>query len=86
MQAALVRIERKRRIEPLGPTGIACVLGIVAVIGIQFLYIGSIFGMLSCSALAGLGGNVLTGLAPLMLAYLVAAALTNLLATSPEHS
>ncbi|HSC18381.1 MAG TPA: hypothetical protein VLC74_05660 [Rhizomicrobium sp.] len=86
MQAALVRLERKRRIEPLGPTGIAFVLGVVAVIGIQFLYIGSIFRMLPCSALGGLGGNVLTGLAPLMLAYLVAAALTNLLATSPEHS
>jgi hypothetical protein len=86
MSAALVRLERKRRIEPLGATGIAFVLGLAAVIAIQFLYIGSLFPMLPCPVLAGLGGAVLMGIAPLMLAYLVAAALTNLLAAGPENS
>jgi hypothetical protein len=82
--AALVRLERKRRIEPLGPTGIAFALALAAVAGIQFLFIGSLFGLLPCQALSGILGAVLIGMGPLMLAYLVAAALTNLLATSPE--
>lgn len=82
--AALVRLERKRRIEPLGPTGIALVLGLAAVAGIQFLFIGTLFSLLPCRALSGVLGAVVTGIAPLMLAYLVAAALINLLATNPE--
>jgi hypothetical protein len=85
MAAALVRLERKRRIEPLGPTGIASVLGIAAVAGIQFLFVGSLFRLLPCSVLSGLLGAILIGAAPLMLAYLVAAAVTNLLATSPDN-
>lgn len=86
MSAALVRLERKRRIEPLGATGIAFVLGLAAVIGIQFLYIGSAFAILPCSVIGGILGTVLMGVAPLMLAYLIAAALTNLLAAGPESS
>ncbi|HEY1960991.1 MAG TPA: hypothetical protein VGG69_01120 [Rhizomicrobium sp.] len=85
MAAALVRLERKRRIEPLGPTGIAFVLGVAAVAGIQFLFIGTLFRLLPCSILAGVLGNVLIGIAPLMLAYLIAAAVTNLLAMHPEN-
>lgn len=86
MSAALVRLERKRRIEPLGPAGVAFVLGVAAVSGIQFLYVGTVFRMLPCAGLAGLWGSLLIGLAPLMLAYLVAAALTNLLAAGPERA
>jgi hypothetical protein len=82
--AALVRLERKRRIEPLGPTGIAFALGLAAVAGIQALFIGSLFRLLPCQALSGILGAVLIGVGPLMLAYLVAAALINLLAASPE--
>jgi hypothetical protein len=84
MAAALVRLERKRRIEPLGPTGIALVLGVAAVTGIQFLFIGTLFRLLPCPALSGALGDVLIGIAPLMLAYLIAAALTNLLAMHSE--
>jgi hypothetical protein len=40
--------------------------------------------MLPCNALGGISGALLIGLAPLMLAYLIFAALTNLLATHPE--
>ena len=84
ISAALVRLERKRRIEPLGPQGIAFVLGVAGVAGIQFLFMGTLYRWLSCSLLGGLTGALLTGLAPLLLAYLIFAALTNLLATHPE--
>lgn len=85
MAAGLVRLERKRRIEPLGPAGIALVLGAAAIAGIQFLFIGSLFPTLPCPMLSGLLGTVLIGAAPLMLAYLAAAALTNLLAMNPDN-
>lgn len=84
LAAGLVRLERKRRIEPLGPSGIALVQGFAAVAGIQLLFIGSAFRFLPCAVLSGIFGAVLIGAAPLMLAYLAAAALTNLLATNPE--
>jgi hypothetical protein len=81
--AALIRLERKRRIEPLGPQGIALVLGVATVAGIQFLFMGTLYRWLSCSLLGGITGALVIGLAPLMLAYLIFAALTNLLATHP---
>jgi hypothetical protein len=84
LAAALVRLERKRRIEPLGPSGIALVQGFAAVAGIQLLFVGSLFRFLPCTALSGILDAVLIGAAPLMLAYLVAAALTNLLAINAE--
>jgi len=84
MAAALVRLERKRRIEPLGPSVIALVLGFASVAGIQLLFVGSLFRWLPCGVLGGILGAVLIGAAPLMLAYLIAAALTNLLATGPD--
>ncbi|HEX3653387.1 MAG TPA: hypothetical protein VHU18_11250 [Rhizomicrobium sp.] len=84
MSAALVRLERKRRIEPLGPQGIAFVLGVAGVTGIQFLFMGTLYRFLSCSLLNGITGALLIGVAPLLLAYLIFAALTNLLATHPE--
>ncbi len=84
MAAALVRLERKRRVEPLGAPVIALVLGFASVGGIQLMFVGSLFRWLSCSVLGGILGSVVTGAAPLMLSYLVAAALTNLLATGPD--
>ena len=84
MAAGLVRLERKRRIEPLGPAGIALVLGTAAIAGIQFLFVGSLFPTLPCPMLSGLLGAVLIGAAPLMLAYLAAAAIVNLIAMNPE--
>lgn len=84
LAAGLVRLERKQRPEALGPTGLAAVLGFVAVVGIQFLYVGSLFALLPCSILRDIPGDLLIGIAPLMLAYLIIAALTNLLALGPE--
>lgn len=84
LAAGLVRLERKERPDALGPTGLPVALGIAAVIGIQLLYIGSLFSLLPCPALRGIPGQMLIGIAPLMLAYLIVAALTNLLALGPE--
>ncbi|MBV8800256.1 MAG: hypothetical protein JO208_10685 [Alphaproteobacteria bacterium] len=84
MAAALIRLERKRQIEPFGPSGIALVLGILSVAGIQLLFVGSLLRWPSCDSLREISGAVLIGAAPLMLAYLVAAAVANLLATNPE--
>jgi hypothetical protein len=84
MSAALVRLERKRRIAPLGASGTALVLGLAAVAGIQVLFMGSLFRVLSCQSLVGILGGMLTGLAPLMLGYLIFAAITSLLAINPE--
>src|SRR5437762_1861716 len=51
MTAALVRLERKQRPEPLGPSGAALAAGIAAVFGIQFLFVGSLFRLLPCAML-----------------------------------
>jgi hypothetical protein len=80
LAAGIVRLERKQRPEALGAQPLALALGIAAVIGFQLLYIGSAYGLLPCAALGGLWGDAVIGLGPLMLSYLVAAALTNLLA------
>jgi hypothetical protein len=81
VSAALLQLEGKRHPEPLGPSGNALVLGIAAIAGIQFLFVGSLFRLLPCKALAGILGDVLVGAAPVMLGYLAAVALANLLAT-----
>ncbi len=70
--------------EILGPSMRALLFGIVAVIGIQFLYLGSAFPLLGCSAYADITGALLMSLAPLMLAYVIVAALASLLAAAPE--
>ena len=61
-------------------------LGLVAVVGIQFLFVGSAYPWFGCSAFADITGALLIGLAPLMLAYLMVAALASLLASSPDQS
>ncbi len=85
ISAALVRLERKRMPEPLGPSGLALALGIAAVAGIQFLFVGTLYALLPCAVLSGLFGTVSIGIAPLMFAYLLAAALINLLAAGPAE-
>ena len=85
LQAGLIRLERSLRPAILGPTLRAFLLGIVAVVGIQFLFVGSAFPWLNCSAFADITGALLIGLAPLMLAYLIVMALASLLASSPEN-
>jgi hypothetical protein len=84
LQAGLIRLEAGERAQPLGPTLRAFLFGIVAVVGIQFLFVGSAYPWMNCSAFADITGAVLIGLAPLMLSYLIVAALASLKAASPE--
>ncbi|HEY0265959.1 MAG TPA: hypothetical protein VGC16_04355 [Rhizomicrobium sp.] len=84
LAAGLIRLEAGERPQALGPTLRAFLFGIVAVVGIQFLFVGSAYPWLNCSAFADITGAVLIGLAPLMLAYLIVAALASLMASSPE--
>ena len=84
LAAGIIRLERVTRPELLGPPVRAFLLGTVAVVGIQFLFVGSAYPWLNCSAFDDITGALLIGLAPLMLAYLIVAALASLLASSPE--
>jgi hypothetical protein len=84
LAAGLIRLEQDGRPQLLGPTLRAFLFGTAAVVGIQFLCVGSAYPWLNCSAFADITGAVLIGLAPLMLAYLIVAALASLLASSPE--
>jgi hypothetical protein len=82
--ASIIRLERGRRLESIGPTIRAFLLGAGAVVGIQFLFVGSAYPWLKCSAFDDITGSLLIGLAPLMLAYLIVAALASLMASAPE--
>lgn len=84
LQAGIIRLEQHRRPDGLSPTLRAFCLGLVAVVGIQFLFVGSAYPLFGCSAFADISGALLVGLAPLMLSYLLVAALATLLASSPE--
>ncbi|HWA88871.1 MAG TPA: hypothetical protein VG889_02475 [Rhizomicrobium sp.] len=86
LTAGLIRLERVNRPEVLGPTTLAFLLGIVAVVGIQLLLVGSAYRFLPCSAYTEITGALLIGLAPLMLAHLIVAALANLLASGPNET
>jgi len=85
LAAGIVRLERKIKPEPLGGQPLAFALGVLAVLGIQLLYVGSLYPLLSCRVLSGVAGDVLIGIGPLMLAYLIVAALASLLASSSEN-
>jgi hypothetical protein len=84
-EARILRAERVLRPEKLGPVTVAVVLGIAAVIGLQMLFVGSAFAFLSCGAYADLSGDLLIGLAPLLLAYVILAALATALAVGKER-
>jgi hypothetical protein len=84
LQAGLIRLEAGDRPQILGPTLRAFLFGTVAVVSIQFLFVGSAYPWLHCSAFADVTGGLLIGLAPLMLAYLIVAALASLMASAPE--
>ncbi len=84
LAAGIIRIERAVRPEALGPLALAFVLGIAAIVGIQLLFVGSAFPWLSCTAFTDITGALLIGLAPLMLAYVVVAALAAAMAIGPE--
>ena len=84
LQAGLIRLEQGAKPEIIGPALRAFLYGIVAVAAIQFLAMGSVFPLLGCRAYADITGELLTGLAPLMTAYLIVAAMASLLASAPE--
>jgi hypothetical protein len=84
LAAGLIRIERMMRPSSLGPTVSAAVFGSIAIVGIQLLFVGSAYPWLACSAFTNITGAVLIGLAPLLLAYLIFAALATLRASNPE--
>ena len=84
LTAGLIRLERARRPEMLGPATNALVLGVAAILGFQFLYVGSAIPFVPCSAYMDIPGALLIGLAPLMLAYLIVAALAWLLASGHQ--
>lgn len=79
--ADLIRLERAVRPEMLGPIAPAAVVGIIAVLAIQCIFIGSVFPLLPCSAFTDLMGALLIGLAPLLVGYLIYAALATLMAS-----
>src|SRR5579871_1664607 len=74
LQAGIIRLERNTRPEGLNPSIRAFCLGLVAVVGVQFFFVGSAYPWFPCHAYADIAGALLIGLAPLMLAYLVVAA------------
>lgn len=80
-QVDAVRQERIEYPEILGPNVLAALLGLLSIICIQLLYVGTAYAWLPCSAFTNVTGGLLLGLAPLMLAYLMIAALTCLFAT-----
>ena len=84
LSAGLIRLERALRPSPFGLTLLAAIYGTVAIVTFQLLYMGSLYPFLGCGVFTGITGSVLIGLAPLMLAYLVVAALTTLKASAPE--
>jgi hypothetical protein len=83
--AGIMRLERTQKPEILSPTLRAFLLGVAAVVGIQFLFVGSAYPWFPCSAYTDVTGALLIGLFPLMLAYLIVAALASLMAASPER-
>lgn len=84
LAASIVRFEHRARVQALGPQALAFALGLGSVIGIQALYVGTAYSLMPCGAVGGILGDVLIGIGPLMLAYLIAAAITNLLALGPD--
>ena len=84
LTAGLLRLERALRPSSFGPTVLAALYGFVAIVAFQLLYVGSAYPLLPCHAFGDITGTLLIGLAPLMLAYLIVAALATLKASGPE--
>jgi hypothetical protein len=84
LAAGILRLERTKHPEPMGLTTLTYMLGIAAVVMIQLFFVGSIYSLLPCDMAIGLTGELAIGLGPLTLAYLIAAAITDLLALGPE--
>jgi hypothetical protein len=73
------------RPEVLGSTVHAAVLGVAAIAGIQLLFVGSAYGWINCRVLIDLPGTVLIGVGPLLLGYLIVAAITAAAAIGPDQ-
>lgn len=84
LASGIIRIERMARPPTIGPTTTAVVFGLVAIVVFQLLFVGSAYPWLACSAFTDITGELLIGLAPLMLAYLIFAALATLRASGPD--
>lgn len=84
LAAGIIRLERKQRPDPLTPTGTALLTGLAAVALIQLLYVGSLYSLLPCHLWQGIAADLLIGQSPLVLAYVLVAALTNLIAMGAE--
>jgi hypothetical protein len=85
LTAGLIRLEQSLRPSAFGPTLLAALYGIVAIVGFQLLFVGSAYPWLDCTAFTDITGAVLIGLTPLALAYLIVAALATLKASGPEN-
>ncbi|MEI9886527.1 MAG: hypothetical protein WDN08_08490 [Rhizomicrobium sp.] len=83
LAAGLIRLERALRPSPFGPTLLAALYGLVAIVGIQLFYVGSVYPWLDVAAFTDITGALLIGLVPLLLAYLIVAALAMLKASGP---
>jgi len=84
LAAGVLRLERNRRPEPLGGGVVALLYGVVAIVGIQMIFVGTAYLFTPCIAFTSVPGQVLIGLGPILLAYITAAALTALMATGSE--
>jgi hypothetical protein len=54
--AGIMRLERTQKPEILSPTWRAFLLGVAAVVGIQFLFVGSAYPWFACSAYTDITG------------------------------
>jgi len=86
LAAGLLSLERANRPGGLTAGAAAFLLGVLSVIGIQLLLVGTAFLYLPCDMFTTIPGRVLIGLGPLMLAYVTIAALTALMATGPDQA
>lgn len=85
LSAGLMRLENAAHPSSFSPTLLAVLYFIVAIVGLQLLYVGSLYRLLSCNAYTGVSGALILGLAPLLLAHVVVAALTTLRASGPAQ-
>jgi hypothetical protein len=83
LAAGILRLDHLLRPSAFGPTFLAVLYGLCALVAFQLLYIGSLFGWLGCGVFPDITGEVLIGLAPLMLGYLIVAAMATLKASGP---
>jgi hypothetical protein len=84
LASGIIRIERMARAPTIGPTTTAVIFGVVAIVAFQLLFVGSAYPWLACSAFTDITGELLIGLAPLMLSYMIFAALATLRASGPD--